>query len=221
MRSKAKSLLVWALASLGFLISYVLTGKGWFYHLFPCFTAFFAAVSCGTLQLWNGQASSFYKKLFIGCSILAFLMVVRVAYMLKDVPAYVPESVYELEHRPRITTFGTDLALATPLSRKIDADWSERDNSDYLARMALRQLPEAGPEDRARLEALIEEAVERKVDYLRAIPSDLVIIDRRGSMIVDYMLTQPRIADILFEYEKVGDCMWSGGLVEYYMRKDR
>ncbi len=207
---------VFALAALGFAISYVLSGKGWPYHALPAFVA-----ACGVLAaIAAGADLTRRKALLIAAVALVgpgfFALSGRLGPWSPRAAHHAAATIVAIKQRPTMVVISPDIAAGNPLARTIGADWRERDTADFLPAYAQWRFPIATAEDQRRYAELIDAALARKAADLRARPIDLVILDHRSPLWLETAQAHPEIALILSDYVDV----FQQNDIAYLMRRD-
>ncbi|MEM9055060.1 MAG: hypothetical protein AAGB16_07020 [Pseudomonadota bacterium] len=193
---------VFLLASIGFAIAFLISGKGWLYHLYP-------AIVCAFIALLTQIATHSAPRpkqigiLLAGLASLTFTALSDLHQAGQDVT--LPPAVKTLQPQPRLAVITLNIAFGAPLAERLNADWQERDHSDYIGGLALAQRAEVTGPRRDRFDAYIQAEIDRKVDYLMTAPVDLIVLDKASQFWVDRVLADPRIASYLTAYEAIAD----------------
>lgn len=189
----------------GFVISFVAYGKFFFYLLWPALVcahvAFFVQ-----LVLFNETAKQYVR----GAVLLGFASLVLFGLnwnsdQRERFRPQLPEVVQALTPNPKIGILSASMRAGVPLAHKLNAEWTERDPSDFIGDLAYRLLDRATPEHKARLEQHIIEKMDRKVAYLSQPDLDLIIVDTRESYWMDLVTVDGRILKILESYTLIAE----------------
>ncbi len=206
--------LVFMLAAAGFSVAFVMSGKGWLYHLYPAIVA----ILISGLALAQSKVLSDTKRMALICAGIASLALTAVSDVRQAGPALsVPNSVTSLTAEPRLTVMTLDIGLSAPLAHQLNADWRELNHSDYVGGLALAQLDQGNYQRRQKLRAYIQSEIDQKLDYLNQTPSDLIVLDTKSQFWLDMLLGDARMASHLQAYEE----MARDDRVIYLARKDR
>ncbi len=194
--------IVWGLASAGFLAGYLLSGKGWIYHYYPALIAIYGALVFALTGYLQDKPWP-RRRLMFGFCAAAFIVSPLMDLAFFRDQSWTPAELQAAGPNPRMAVISVDIAVANPRARILDADWGERDNSDYIPALALLKSRSASGETLAWLSDLTADGVERKLAYFAEAPVDFIIVDNRSSLWVDYMKADPRFAEILEDYTSV------------------
>lgn len=204
--TRRRPALILSLAALGAAVGMFLSGKGWLYHYYPALCAMFAGLLFVAVDALTRSDHVLRRTAPVLVAGVAFIHVAGLALFEWGGPAKdAPAELATLGDAPTMVVFSQFISTGNPLARQLGADWVGRDCADFIAFQALQLSKVAAGARKARLEAIVEDAIDRKVETLSARPVDLIVIDARGSSWTDRALTDPRLAQIMATYRRVGE----------------
>ena len=188
------------LASIGFTIAFLLSGKGWLYHLYPALVCAFVALLS---EITNQKASRQNRLVFLVAGLTAFGLTAYGDFRQSGKDVSIPSAIAKLDPAPRLAVVTLDIAFGVPLAERLNADWKEKDHSDYVGGLALAQLSNTEGYQRETLERYIQTEINRKASYLAAEPVDLIVLDLASPRWVKMVIQDPRMAAYLEDYHEI------------------
>ncbi len=200
---------VCAFASLGFLASFLLQGKGWMNHAYPGLVLALLAWSFFALdphpRARAARDGRLFKFVFLPLFITAPAMF-GAGVMLADAeehPGLSAEIARVAPARPRLIALARELSFGHPVTRQLGGIWVGRPNALWMTSLAAYLLPGVGdPGWRARLEDYRRRDLAGFAEDVRAGRPDAIIVEDRPTR--DWALAQPETAHALDGYEKTG-----------------
>lgn len=214
--------LVCGLASLGFLLTFFIQGKGWMNHAYPgvvlaLFAWIFFLLDPET-DARRAGAGRVFKFVFLPI-FLAAPMLFGANKLLADEeeqPGLRAEIARVAPPHPRLVALAPDLSYGHPVTRHLAGTWVGRPNALWVSTFANHLLEkEQDPARRARLEEYRRIDLDGFAQDVRAGRPDAIIVSDPKSR--DFGLNHPAVADVLGDYEKTGQA----GEVEVWTRKPR
>lgn len=199
---------------LGFAVSYVVQGKGWYYQLVPL-TAFLVLV-----LTWAAVTNSANVRTLGILPAVAALLVVAYAlargpYRNRNVETFAP-FVVAAGVAPSLLVLSTNVSAAFPLVNRSEARWTSRFPAQWLIPGAVRVLAQpacSAPTECADHRAVLEAARRMIIeDFLTGRPT-IVIVDERasksyfGGLPFDYLKwlgEDPAFAEAFARYALIG-----------------
>ena len=178
-RAPDSLLLVTALASIGFAVSFFLQRRGWAYHSYPMVAV--SLLAMGYALMGAADAAPRSRRLEIASAfMLAVTFVVGMLWF--NVTVYVGpvrQAVEGLVPHPRILVLSGEAAIGHPLVRDINGVWVSRQENLWI-REFVRLTRERTSVDAA-TDAKLNDylALERKwlIEDFKKLPPDLVLVD--------------------------------------------
>lgn len=207
------------IATVGFLVAYVVQSKGWQYQLLPAAaTAWLTAAAIVAQLSARSRAIAISRRRFLppiasgAMATLVLLLVANGTYhnrvaeaLLPDVERYAPHGT--------IYAFSASVSVGFPLVNAADVRWASRFPAQWLLPGALRRLASPAPlrPDTARhLREIEHYAVDAVIEDLERMPPDLVIVDKFdpyfGNLEFDfqaYFSRDPRFVELWRLYTKM------------------
>lgn len=211
--------LVCALASLGFLLTFFIQGKGWMNHAYPgVVLALFAWIFFALERYPHARAGGVFKFVFLPVFVAAPMLFGAVKLLTdeEEQPGLRAEIARVAPPRPHLIALAPDLGYGHPVARHLDGVWVGRPNALWVMASANHLLKqERDPARRARLEAYrLGDLAGFAQDVRTGRPDAIIVADRETR---DFSLKQPAIAEAFADYEKSGQA----GEVEVWTRKAR
>lgn len=203
------SALVCALASLGFLVSFFIQGKGWTNHGYPglilallawCFFALDShpraqAVREGRLFMFIFLPIFFASPAIFGAD--------KLLSNAEEHPGLRGEIARVAPAHPRIIVMARQLSYGHPVTRQLAGTWVGRPNALWTATLAGYLLGDVrDPARRARLEDYRRRDLIGFVEDVSVGRPDVIVVEDKGTR--EWALKQPETANVLDGYEKTG-----------------
>lgn len=200
---------VCAFASIGFLASFFLQGKGWSNHAYPGIVlallawCFFALD--GHPRARAARESHLFKYVFLPALLAApFLFgAFKVLADVEEHPGLRAEIARVAPAHPRVIVMARQLDYGHPVTRQLEGSWVGRPNALWTASLAaylLRDVKDAAW--RARLEDYRRRDLAGFVEDVRAGRPDVIVVEDKDTR--EWVLKQPESAAALDGYEKAG-----------------
>jgi hypothetical protein len=215
------------LTGLGFLLAYVLQGKGFLNHATPVSGLVLMAVLSSILlkpsriQTTRSLSSQHVATL---ASIILVAGVLLLQLRAATSPTLYPsiafaEPIRRLSPNPRILAISGDLSVGHPLAREVHGQWVSSTSSQWLAASAafLEQRQNAEPDARARMQKWIKSDLDRLTRDIVTNRPDVIVFD--DSLFSEGALSRlaPKLAVALSAYERAGQ---NGSLRLLILRRD-
>lgn len=206
-------------ASAGFLLTFVVQGKGWFNHAYPGLALALFSALAGWLAFRRAaprQAALFAKA----CVLPAFVCApfFGAAWMnapgAEEYPGLTAQVRALAPARPKIAALAAQLDVAHPLTRRLDGAWIGRQNALWVANCVAQILATqtVSPERRALLES---HAARERADFaadLRAGRPDVLLVE--SAALREWAGRQPEFGRLFDGYARKGQA----GAVEIWTR---
>jgi len=204
-RAPDSLLLVTALASIGFAVSFFLQRRGWAYHSYPMVAV--ALLAMGYALTRAADAGPRSRRLEIASAfMLAVSFVVGMLWF--NVTVYVGplrQAVEGLLPHPRILVLSGEAAIGHPLVRDVGGVWVSRQENLWLRVFGrlTREKTSVDAATDARLNDYL--ALERKwlVEDFRKLPPDIVLVDNRRDGWGDWVRADAELSQLLKPYSLV------------------
>ncbi|QGM98303.1 hypothetical protein [Methylocystis parvus] len=200
---------VCAFASIGFLVSFFLQGKGWSNHAYPGIVlallawCFFALD--GHPRARAAREGRLFKFVFIP-ALLAAPFLFGAFNVLADVeehPGLRAEIARVAPSRPRLIVMARQLDYGHPVTRQLNGAWVGRPNALWTASLAAYLLRDVkDPVWRARVEDYRRRDLVGFVEDVRVGKPDVIVVEDKDTR--EWVVQQPESATILDGYEKTG-----------------
>ena len=198
-------LLVTALASIGFAVSFFLQRRGWAYHSYPMVAV--ALLAMGYALTGAAEAAPRSRRLEIASAfMLAVTFVVGMLWF--NVTVYVGsvrQAVEGLVPHPRILVLSGEAAIGHPLVRDINGVWVSRQENLWI-REFVRLTRERTFVDAA-TDAKLNDylALERKwlIEDFKKLPPDLVLVDNLRNDWGAWARADAEVSQLLNSYTRV------------------
>ncbi|WP_424361728.1 hypothetical protein [Methylocystis parvus] len=200
---------VCAFASIGFLVSFFLQGKGWSNHAYPGIVlallawCFFALD--GHPRARAAREGHLFKYVFLPALLAApFLFgAFKVLADVEEHPGLRAEIARVAPAHPRLIVMARQLDYGHPVTRQLEGSWVGRPNALWTASLAAYLLRDAkDPAWRARLEDYRRRDLAGFVEDVRAGKPDVIVVEDKDTR--EWVLKQPESAGALDGYEKAG-----------------
>jgi hypothetical protein len=213
---------VCAFASIGFLVSFFLQGKGWSNHAYPgimlallawCFFAL-----DGHPRARAAREGRLFKFVFLPALAAApFLFgALKVLTDIEEHPGLRAEIARVAPEHPRVIAMARQLDYGHPVTRQLEGIWVGRPNALWTASLAAYLLRDTqDPARRARLEDYRRRDLAGFVADVRAGKPDVIIVEDGDTR--EWVLKQPESAAALDGYDKAGEARE----IEIWTRKAR
>ena len=202
------------LAGLGFLVAYVLQGKGFLNHAAPVCSLVLMAVLSSVLMK-PSRIQTIRSLSLPNVARLASIFLV-VGFLLLEFRGATSSTLYpslafvepirRLSPKPRILAISGDLSVGHPLAREVHGEWASSTSSQWLAASAavLEQRPSTAPAERARMQTWIWSDLDRLTRDIVINRPDVIVFD--DSLFSEGALTRvaPTLAVALSAYERAG-----------------
>jgi hypothetical protein len=211
------------LAAFGFLVAFMIMGKGWPNHAWPMLAFSVAGFAIQLVRMESFRALKPVGKVAVmaGC-----FLVLKSTFFIQKAPLLEDRTTLERTaaaiggsiERPTIVSLAAQMQVAHPLARMVDGDFVSRYpsawavyNADLLARDA------ADSETRLRLEAIRDGLIEEFAEEIGSQKPDIVLYAAEaGRRSAELMLRDEKIAAALKDYE----AFLQAGDVTVYRRTD-
>lgn len=201
---------VCAFASIGFLVSFFLQGKGWSNHAYPgimlallawCFFAL-----DGHPRARAAREGRLFKFVFLPALVAApFLFgAFKALANVEEHPGLRAEIARVAPAHPRVIAMARQLDYGHPVTRQLEGTWVGRPNALWTASLAAYLLRDAqDPARRERLENYRRRDLAGFAEDIRAGKPDVIVVEDRETR--EWVLKQPESAAALDGYEKAGE----------------
>ena len=206
---------VFCLAAIGFMVAYLVMGKGWTYHLLPAAISVFAALAFQVLLVLPRNALAARLRPYRFASAIALLITMTVSFQ-GFRPHVIPDQVYALKDKPSIVLVTPDISTSVPIARRLQADWTERYAYDALGAIAAAYASSASGEQRRLLEDYSASELDHKAAHIAKVRPDLIVLDKASRQWHDLVVNDHRIAPILADYQTIAE----RGQLTYLARND-
>ena len=204
-RAPDSLLLVTALASIGFAVSFFLQRRGWAYHSYPMVAV--SLLAMGYALMGAADAAPRSRRLEIASAfMLAVTFVVGMLWF--NVTVYVGsvrQAVEGLVPHPRILVLSGEAAIGHPLVRDINGVWVSRQENLWV-REFVRLTRERTVVDAA-TDAKLNDylALERKwlIEDFKKLPPDLVLVDNLRNDWGAWARADAEVSQLLDSYTRV------------------
>jgi hypothetical protein len=196
------------LSAFGFLVVFVIMGKGWPNHAWPMLMLSMMAF---IIQLVRTESFWALKPVGKAAAVAGCFLVLKAAFLIQTAALLEDRTTLErtvaavggAAERPTIVSLAAQIQVAHPLSRLVGGDFVSRYpsawavyNADLLARSA------ADPEKRQRLEAIRDGLIAEFAEEIGAKQPDIVLYGAEaGRRSAELMLRNEKIAAALKDYE--------------------
>ncbi|MEL6258016.1 MAG: hypothetical protein AAFQ67_03030 [Pseudomonadota bacterium] len=192
------AVLAFAAASIGFLASYVVMGKGWTYHLIPSATfALLAAAAAAMARRQRGANGEAVMALVAGVAMLGAMAALYGPRPAIERP--ITGYLKGFSAQPRLAVLSTDIDVGNPLARAINASWTERDNADYIPAFAAFAARSASEPQRAQFDGYFREGLDRQFAYIASEKPDILILEPDDAW-PGLVAAEPRYANMIDHY---------------------
>ncbi|WP_193174307.1 hypothetical protein [Oricola nitratireducens] len=187
-------------------------GKGWVYHLLPALTFTLLAIALIGARRWLGEeaASGGGRNRIVFAGIVAATSMAvagtLVTWQRYDPPQWLADRINAIAPHPAVASVSDEIGIGHPWARSLRGVWVGRDCADWIVAGGVKAKiadPDMSDERRAHLDAIIEEAVERKISEWKAMPPDVVMLDSAPSGWTSPILEDPEFATLLSNYRVV------------------
>jgi hypothetical protein len=212
---------VCAFASLGFLASFFLQGKGWSNHAYPGIALALFAWCFFALdrhpRVRAARDGRLFKFIFLPIFVAAPALF-GAAKVLADVeehPGLRAEIARVAPPHPRLVAMARQLDYGHPVTRQAGGTWVGRPNALWTASLAAYLLRDAtDPARRARLEDFRRRDLAGFAEDVRMASPDAIVVEDKDTR--EWVLRQPETAQTLDRYERRGQA----GDIEIWVRKE-
>jgi hypothetical protein len=204
-RAPDSLLLVTALASIGFAVSFFLQRRGWAYHSYPMVAV--SLLAMGYALMGAAEATPRSRRLEIASAfMLAVTFVVGMLWF--NVTVYVGsvrQAVEGLVPHPRILVLSGEAAIGHPLVRDINGVWVSRQENlwvrEFVRLTRERTFVDAATD--AKLNDYL--ALERKwlIEDFKKLPPDLVLVDNLRNDWGAWARADAEVSQLLDSYTRV------------------
>ncbi|WP_442754398.1 hypothetical protein ACNHKD_15580 [Methylocystis sp. JAN1] len=201
---------VCAFASIGFLASFFLQGKGWSNHAYPgvvlallawCFFALDGHPRARAAREGHLFRYVFLPSLFAAPFLFGAFKVLADA---EEHPGLRAEIARVAPAHPRLIVMARQLDYGHPVTRQLEGTWAGRPNALWTASLAAYLLRDAkDPARRERLENYRRRDLAGFAEDIRAGKPDVIVVEDRETR--EWVLKQPESAAALDGYEKAGE----------------
>lgn len=214
--------LVCAFASLGFLVSFFVQGKGWMNHAYPGMAlALLAFVFCVLDRRPRAAAmreGKLFKFIFLPLVISAPVLFggLKVLLDIEEHPGLRAAIARVAPAHPRIIAMARQLDYGHPVTRQLQGSWVGRPNALFTASFAAWLLgEEKDPARRALLEDYRQRDLAGFAQDVRAGKPDVIVVEDAGTR--EAVLKRPESAGVLDAFDRSGQV----GEIEIWTRKAR
>ncbi len=200
---------VCAYASIGFLISFFLQGKGWINHAYPGLALALLAWVFFALDRHPRAIAARDGKLFKFVFLPAFIAApmifgaVRVLTNAEEHPGLRAEIARVASPNPRVIAMARQLDFGHPVTRQLHGSWVGRPNALFTASFAAYLLgQEKDPAYRARLEDYRRRDLAGFAKDVQDGRPDVIIVEDKDTR--EWVLKQPESAASLDDFVKTG-----------------
>jgi hypothetical protein len=201
---------VCAFASMGFLISFFLQGKGWSNHAFPGVALALLAWCFFTLDAHprarEVRAGPLFKYAFLPALVAApFLFgAFKLLTDVEEHPGLRAEIARVAPPHPRLIVMARQLDYGHPVTRRLEGVWVGRPNALWTASLAAYLLRDVtDPAWRIRLEDYRRRDLAGFTEDVRVGRPDAIIVEDKDTR--EWVLKQPESATALDGYSKAGE----------------
>lgn len=207
-------------ASAGFLLTFVVQGKGWFNHAYPglALALFCALAAWLALRRAAPERAAFFAK---ACVAPAFVCApfFGAAWMnalgAEEYPGLTAQVRALAPARPKIAALAAQLDVAHPLTRRVNGVWIGRQNALWVANCVAQILATqtVSPERRALLEShAARERADFAADFSAGRPDVLLV---ESAALREWAGRQPEFGKLFDGYARAGQA----GAVEIWTRE--
>jgi hypothetical protein len=201
---------VCAWASLGFLVSFFVQGKGWSNHAYPGLALVLLAWSFLALdrhpRAKAARNGRLFKFVFLP-ALLASPAMFGAGKLLADIEEHPGLRAAILRHapaHPRVIAMARQLDFGHPATRQVEGTWVGRPNALWTASFAAHLLNDAADSSyRARLDAYRRRDLAGFAEDVREGRPDVVIVEDKETR--EWVGRRPETAAALDGYEKAGN----------------
>lgn len=173
--------------SAGFLIAYLVQGKGWPYHSYPMLALALIALSIAWLErrakLQGANAIELprFKRAAIAFVLPGLFVASFVWLNLARHMDSLVDAVREVKQRPRILIISFDPSVGHPLARLLGGTWVGRAAHLWISGGAFHILTRENPDEatKAELRRLVAQDRDNLVEDIERGKPDVIIVDRR------------------------------------------
>ncbi len=207
-----------AWASAGFLVSFLIQGKGWINHAYPGVALILFAWTAFVLENRRHPIadSRLVKFLFIPALVAAPILHAGVTqWSNEEEHAGLREAIARVAPaHPRMIALARQLDFGHPVTRELKGTWVGRQNALWTSSFVFRLLPQAtDPAYRERLLGYRRNDLTTFAQDVERGRPDVIVVESAGTR--EWALKQPETATVLDSYARAGEA----GEIEIWLRK--
>jgi hypothetical protein len=203
-RRQNSGIIVFLLVGAGFLVAFLIQGKGWNYHLYPAI-AFFLMAAGWALQGAEREEGRFPRKL--GFALMAAALILPAPRFFRPDVSHpgLEATIERLAPHPRILTIGFLQNLGHPLTRDVGGVWVGRTWGEWATGGALAMMDRAGDDQAKRAKALAYFEGDRQMlteDIETQHPDVILLEETAGFDFQQWIAQSPRLQAAMAQYRR-------------------